>query len=525
MPVKLSDAAPGSPEAIMARLLGRLQARVPVFQRYDDYYDGVQPLAFASDKFRSAFGNRFREFSSNFMALVVDGTRERLEVTGFRFDDPKGDKDLWEIWQENDLDAGSQLAHTEALIKGVSYAIVEPASGETPRITVEDPLDCIVATDPRDRRKRISALKRWIDDDGHMIVYTYLPDAIYKYRSTRPWTSDATRAVIEGMAPSMAGHETLSQVKFDRLATDGENWPLPNPLGVIPVIPLPNRPRLKTDGQSEIALVLSNQDAINKYRADALIAAEYAAFRQRWAIGIDIPTDPDTGRAMEPFEAAVSHLWAVPPADPNDPNPSPVSFGEFQATDLAPYKLMIDMEVDHISHVSRMPLHQLMGQTQSVPASGEAIKSAETGLIAKCRTSEVFFGDGWEEVMRVTLRAMGDARSTMRTAETLWRNSETRNEAVITDAVVKLWTANGGPNDRPILESYDEALNILGFSPTAIERMETERELVMAEQEAKQAEAEAKQTEAEAANPRPPLSVTRDRASGVTTIGRVPRVG
>ena len=59
------------------------------------------------------------------MSLVVDAPGDRLEVQGFRFRDAEGDADIWRrIWQENDLDAGSQLAHTEALMKGVAYAIV-----------------------------------------------------------------------------------------------------------------------------------------------------------------------------------------------------------------------------------------------------------------------------------------------------------------------------------------------------------------------------------------------------------------
>lgn len=465
MPINVRDVLPGSPEWTLFRLLHRLHARQGAMKLYDDYYQGIQPLAFASDKFYEVFGGRFHAFSSNFMALVVDGTGDRLEVQGFRFKDPEGDKDLWKIWQENDLDAGSQLAHTEALVKGLAYALIEPNGTNTPRITIEDPLDCIVEPDPKDPRKRRSALKRWIDaDDGHMVVYVYGPDDIFKYRSTKPWTDEFTAAVRMGMAPSMSEGTLMEGVEFDRLALPAETWPLGNPLGVVPIVALPNRPRLKMDGQSEIASVISNQDAINKYRADALVASEFAAFRQRWAIGIDIPVDPDTGQPREPFRAGVDHLWAVPPDDPNNPSSTPVSFGEFAATDLAPYKLMIDLEVQHISSITQMPYNYLLGQPQSVPASGEAIKSSEAALVAKVGKMQVHFGDGWEETMRVALRAMSDPRADIRDAETIWRDPATRNEAVVTDAVVKLWQAK-------ILDDQDEALTLVGFSPVQIERL------------------------------------------------------
>ena len=51
---------------------GRVVARPPLArleaasgpETFEAYYDGHQPLAFASQKFRDAFGSRFREFSS-----------------------------------------------------------------------------------------------------------------------------------------------------------------------------------------------------------------------------------------------------------------------------------------------------------------------------------------------------------------------------------------------------------------------------------------------------------------------------
>lgn len=458
MPINLREAPPQSAEWWLGRLFRRLEARRFALKRYDDYYNGIQPLAFASEKFRDAFGSRFNHFSSNFMALVVDGTRERLEVQGFRFSDPKGDADLWRIWQENDLDAGSQIAHTEALVKGLAYTIVEPRDGESPRITVEDPLDCIVETDPKDRRRRLAALKRWVDEDGYLVVYVYLPDTIHKYRASKPY-NDVTWPTSLG--PDLIG------TPFEMLETVGEEWPLVNRLGRVPVVALPNRPRLKTEGQSEIASVMNNQDAVNKYRADALVAAEFAAFRQRWAIGLDIPVDPETHRPVEPFKAAVDRLWMVPPPDPEEyPDASkapPVQFGEFEATDLSPYLLAIQTEVGHIGAISRMPMHMLLKGNEAIPPSGEQTKSSEAGLIRKVETIAMHLGDGWEETMRLALRAINDERADIRTAETIWANPETRNEAVRTDAVIKQFSA--GLIDR------ETAQEMLGYSPAQIDRM------------------------------------------------------
>ena len=160
------------------------------------------------------------------------------------------------------------------------------------------------------------------------MAYLHLPDAVYKYRSL----GKAAPVVTSDLPTGELALET-SSVRWTRLEVPDEPWPLPNPLGVVPVVPLPNRPRLsgrswsvtgvpvRLDGRSEIAAVMSNQDAINKYRADALVASEFAAFRQRWAIGIDIPVDPETGRPIEPFRPAVDRLWTFPRPDPEDPEP------------------------------------------------------------------------------------------------------------------------------------------------------------------------------------------------------------
>ena len=434
----------GTPPWWLLRLLRRLEARAPRLRVWEDYYEGKQPLAFASDKFREAFGSRFPAFTSNFCSLVVDGTAERLEVQGFRFNDPAGDEDVWAMWQDNDLDAGSQLAHTEALIKGMAYALVEPQDSGMPIITIEDALEAIVEADPKDRRNRRAGLKRWVDDYGQLVVVVYLPDGVYKYRTQARW-GDQYTGWDWGVPTLEPGEWTEGELRlwssagFEPYQPPGDDeWPLPNPLGVVPLVELPNRPRLREGGQSEVQPIRSNQDAVNKYRCDALVASEFAAFPQRYLLNYEPEVDPDTGRAAEPFRAAIDRLWTVPPPDPETPDAPAPSFGQFAAASLEPYERMISLEVGHISSISRLPYHYLLGTPQTVPPSGESLKASEAGLEKKAGRSKLFLGEGWEEVMRLGLLAQGDPRASMRTAETIWVDSETRNEAVRTDAIVKL---------------------------------------------------------------------------------------
>ena len=62
---------------------------------------------------------------------------------------------------------------------------------------------------------------------------------MYKYRSL----GKAVAVLVGDLLTGELALET-SSVRWTRLEVPDEPWPLPNPLGVVPVVPLPNRPRL-----------------------------------------------------------------------------------------------------------------------------------------------------------------------------------------------------------------------------------------------------------------------------------------
>lgn len=451
------------PMDLVVLLLRRLQARRPDMVRWDRYYRGEHPLSWFTDAFREAFAGRFHRFASNFAQLVVDGQSERMEVQGFRFLDAGGDQSLWDVWQDNNLDGASQQAHTDALIKGASYALVEPRSDARPTITVEDALGAITLDDPRDRRRRLAGLKTWIDDTGRMVVYLYLPDAVYTYRSERP--------VSNGWVDWLRGEARMIRSRLLPWVVPGQDaWPMVNPLGVVPLVPILNRPLLDGIGRSEVDPITSNQDAINYYRAAALIAGRYVAVPQRYIYGLDLEVDPTTGRPVRPFvtaEGRPADLWAIGNPDPDQGAAKPLfppQIGQFPAADVTQYIKLIESEVWQMASISRMPYQELLGQPSSIPQSGEGLKASEAPLLRKVGKAEVFFGEGWEEVMRVALRAMGDERADLRTAETLWQSAETRNEAVRTDSVVKQRAAD--------LIDAETALEELGYTPARIARVQ-----------------------------------------------------
>ncbi len=359
---------PFSHEWWLRRLNRRLDARQVSMRRWVDYYDGRHAIKLVSERFRDEFAERFPEYADNFMPLVVDTENNRLHVQGIRYgDEPESDADAWVWWQDNHLDADASLAHKDALLKGSCNIVVWADGNDAPKVTIEDAMQTVVDTVPGRRWERRCALKRWVDDDSHMLAELYLPEAVYRYRSTE---KVGTEAGLRWVSADWGG---ASEVR--------------NPLGIIPIVPMIPRPRLSRldasgahldgdDGESELAAVVGNQDHINAYRMMAMVASEYASFRQRYALNIDLPNDPLTGRPMEPFRIGVDRLWTMPPPDSEDyPDASKApktEFGEFEQTDTSGVLQLIQAELRRMATKAQMPYHFLL-ESQSVPPSGEAL--------------------------------------------------------------------------------------------------------------------------------------------------------
>lgn len=433
---------PGSPVWWVVTLHKKLSAREKATKIFDDYYEGEHRLAFATSKFRQAFGNLFTEMADNWCELVVDAVEERLDVQGFRFlGGADADMDAWRIWQRNYLDSLSQQATLEALIHGEASAIVWGGErGAT--ITVEHPHQVYVATDSSSPLLRRAALKVWTDEwTGDEFATLYLPDALYKFKRQN-------KAYV-----SLAGDKSAGWVPRE---VDGEPWPVPNPLGVVPVVPIVNRPRLLKPGRSEIKQVIPVQDAVNKLIADMLVASEYQAFRQRWATGLELPvTEDDEGNEITDeaalFKHSISRLWTT-----EDPD---AKFGDFGQVDLAPFVEGVEMLVQHIASQSKTPPHYfyLSGQFPS----GETIRSAEAGLASKAKRKQRFMGESWEEVMRLAFAVEGDPRANDMECETIWNDPETRTESAHVDAVIK--KSQVGVPEPQLWEE-------MGYTPTQVER-------------------------------------------------------
>lgn len=397
------------------RLDKKLEARRPEVIKFDQYYRNEhEPAVYSTARWRRQFGQLLSELNDNWCELVVDAPAERMKVEGFRFGtgDQGADDDAWDIWQANEMDAQHKLAIVEAGKCGESYTMVE-ATADGPRITVEHPLQCIVAHDAGFRRRRIAGLKKWIDDDGYVRANLMTQTHVFKYRSR-----EKTRNGLIPVAVEWVAHDD----------EDGRSE-FEHRLGGVPLIPLVNRPSMLHPGDSDIRVVIPIQNAVNNLCRGLLATADSASFKQRWATGIDIPIDDETGAPPPTFLSGADRVWAV-----GDEN---AKFGQFDASDLSNFTGAIEMFIQHIAALTRTPPHYLLGQSGAFP-SGESLKATETGLVAKVRAKQLPFGEAFEETMRMAFRADGDqTRGSEVAVETLWADPESRTTGEQTDAALK----------------------------------------------------------------------------------------
>lgn len=410
--------------------------QLPKLKEYSQYFEGEQPIKYMAAALEAEFGKRLTQMVINWPELGVEAYETRLDVEGFRLPgEGKTDKDLWRIWQVNDLDEESSQTHLEALINGRAFAIVgeNEEDPETPLITVEHPTQVVTYQDPRTRRV-LWGLKRWTDDEDPARpvekAALYGVDATYYY-------------VID------AGAWTKKDV-------------VEHNRGVCSVVPLMNRKRmLDSLGKSEFKSIIPIANAANKMATDMMISSEFHAMPRRWVVGMNEDDWQDqNGNSVSNWDKVAGRIWAA------DRLPSEVQMGQFQEADLANFHNSIKLLSQLTAQMLALPPHY-MQFTGDNPASADAIRSSEAQLVKRAERKQRTFGGGWEQVMRLARRiATGEDDPDMRQLETIWRDASTPTVAQKSDAAQKLYSAG----IVPLRQTRED----MGYTDTQITLMEDE---------------------------------------------------
>lgn len=403
----------GSPEWWVHRLHKKLVDQQKEVEFFDAYYRGDHPLPWLAPQAEDDFRRILKMTRSNYMGLVCDAQVERQMLEGFRVGDSQdADKEMWRIWQANNLDSDFDQGILEAAIAGQSYLLVAPNPDDTktPFMWVEHPSQCIVEYAPgTGRNRRAAGLKVWQDDwTGRVMATLYLPEWIYKFESESK----------KELGPQ--------QMRWRPREVRGERWPAPNPLGVS-LVELPNNPRLLTGGVSELYDLTDSQDRANKTLADRLMTQDWGAFPQKWASGW--PDQDESGTQNPEINIGRDRIIKTDVVD--------AKFGQFEAAPIDPYSAAKREDVKDIASRSRTPAQYLLGEMSNV--NGETLKASESGLISKVRQRNRPLGEGVKAAQALVRKAAGLPPEPI---ECIWRDPQFRTEGELVDSLVKMATLN-----------------------------------------------------------------------------------
>lgn len=367
------------------------------FALYEHYYEegGKVRLTDRLRKFLEASGLKFAE---NFCEVIIDVMAERLSVTGFGVDvgdtaaaeatesevETAATLSSWlgDLWQRNRMDALQGDIHSETLIKGEAFLFCywDPDL-ERPRYTFNRPDVCKAIYDPETPDQLLWVSKSWntnVKTPTNPTGRTIQRLNLYYSNRVEKWYR-----VQHGGSGGWERHQDEGDAGWPVWWTDN-GMETGEPLG-IPVVHFRNKSRGRSRGRSEIRGSIPQIDLLNKLVVDIAAILDNQAWRQRWATGID----GDGSR----FKNVPGDVWTTTNKEAH--------FGDFVADDAAGALAAADQTLNRLARRSRTPLHLLTGGDQP---SGEALKSAESGLVSKIKGFQIPTGNCWEDAMLMGLR-------------------------------------------------------------------------------------------------------------------------
>ena len=425
--------------AKVAVLYAGLAARRPEITRMEAYFRGDHPLTYATPEWAKAHQDRYKGFSDNWCRVVGTAPGQRTEVVGFRLPSEasyeplsEAERLLWDDWDRNDMPAQASQGFLTSTIAKRSAVLVWADSAEEPVMTWEHPSQVIVDYDPEVPRIRRAALKAWLEDDLEYATL-YTPDHVWKFQRPRGVgiTAGMTVSGLHVSSLFTGGDWT------PRADTGDDVWPIPNPMGVVPIVEYQNRPMLGGEPLSDIEGTIAMQDAINILWAYTFVAADYASMPARVVMGQDPPKIPvlDANgqkigeKAVDIAELTKGRmLWLTGQT---------AKVGQWDAARLDVFTDVINVAVRHVAAQTSTPIYLVHGELGNV--NGETLTGLDAPLVTKIQEGHKFYRSPTQEVFRLAALVRGDdavARA-CRTGTVSWRDPQMRNDAQVSDAALK----------------------------------------------------------------------------------------
>jgi len=422
-------------------LYARLSKRRPEIAQAEDYFEGKQPLTYASQEWREFHGERFSGFADNWCGVVGAAAPELTEISGIRLGDDVDamsvdEQQLWRDWDSNNGPAQSAQGFQSGAITKRSFALVWGDRNGEPVLTWEHSSQVIVDGD--------LSLKAWVDDDRELATL-YEPDGVWKWQ--RPSVAGSILNGRTGSGLYVTGaFAGLGGGWRPRQDPEDDVWPLPNPLRVNPMVEFPNRPLLRRGPISDIQGTIAMQNAANLMWAYLFGAADFASLPGRVVMGQEPPKVPildENGQKIgeKPVDRDAltkgRMLWLTG---------QNAKIGQYTAASLDVFTNVIDVMVKHIAAQTKTPINY-MGALSNV--NGETLDGLRDPLYMKVRDGHRYLTAPTRAVFRrlALVREDKATAEACRAAQILWRNPETATDAQTSDAALKDkqvgWSAAG----------------------------------------------------------------------------------
>lgn len=445
LPPPSVDGLSDEEQALVVGLSTKLSFLSPMMLTHDAYYNGEQRLADLGISIPPQLASV--RTVVDWPRICVDPLVERCAVDGFRLPGATDvDDELEQHWQANDLDSEAPLAFLDALVFGRSYMIVGSPDrpGDSPLITVESPLNMTMIWDPRTRKPR--AAYQAFESEGIYVSTLYLPDeTIYMSRD--------------------ASATAMNQWQVDHRDQHG--------FGQVPVVRFLNRARTANrEGRSEITpAIMSTTDSACRSLLGMEVAREFYSIPHKYVLGASesdfVGSD---GQPKTALQMAINKMLAFE----RDEEGQLPTVGQFTAYDPSVFTKIVDEHAQLMSSFTQFPPHFFGLTSTANPASADAIRVAENGLVRRAEKTQGQFSGPLEDVMRLAWRFANDGQELppeMLRMETDWEPAATPTPNGTTQAVSEQVRVGSVP------PTSDVILKRLGYSAAERAALEIDRKV------------------------------------------------
>lgn len=451
--------------ACITTALAALDKRRTLVDKCWKYFDGDHDSLWLTSKLREVFGPQFdTKLEDNYCELAVEAVVLRLSVDGWQEvapgkTDAEGDERdggstavqaVQTLMDANGLDLEQEELYRAAGAAGQAYLMTWPRYVDNPDdpqdgtqevaedgtplydITLQDARNVYVhtGTSSRDRRYAVkvwrdSAAKRWR-------ATVYFPDEVVRTRT-------------------LEGSTGATPPKASRFLLDTDDPGGENPVGAVPFFRFARDRR----GRSRLLSLAPIQDKINKLSIGKMVAAEFTALKQRYALlGEDVPDHV--------LKAVPGSVWKLPAGGPTEDDPSNprTQVGEFSAADLSQFDSAKREEVDAFLTIGMLP-RNLRASAGGQASSGEQVTKDSGPFISLVEDHQDMYGGAWRDLWEALGYAVKPAWSPAQFA-----NAKDRAEEVKTyrDAGVPLeaalaWTGRTADEIEEVRRLLDEEAN------------------------------------------------------------------